>query len=161
MDERTFDKAFHKWLTIKPSKRKEWAEQRPIYFEVLGRESEAALINALADLMEQPSQNFFPSIAEIKGQLHANASRNTEQPTSKKSTDSEMIASRLLDHKLGMKLYNETGQATDAPRPPMVQPWIEELVNYVVENIDDHAQQGTLGLMVIRKEAGLPVGFGF
>lgn len=161
MDERTFDKTFHKWLTIKPNKRKEWGEQRPIYFEVLGKESEAALINALADLMEKPSQNFFPSIAEIKAQLYANASRNTEKPSSRESTDSEMVASRLLDHKLGKKHYDKTGEAKPSPRPPMVQPWIEDLVNFVIENIDNHAQQGTLGLMVVRKEAGLPVGFGF
>lgn len=161
MDERTFDRAFHDWLTIKPNKRKEWAEQRPIYYKIFGKESEAALINALCDLMEKPSQNFFPSPAEIKTQLYANASRNTEQPSSRQSTDSEMVASRLLDHKLGKKLYDETGEAKDSPRPPMVQPWIEDLVNFVIGNIDDHAQQGTLGLMVIRKEAGLPVGFGF
>mgnify|MGYP001165537434 CR=1 FL=1 len=161
MDERTFDKAFHDWLTMKPSKRKEWAEQRPIYYKIFGKESEAALINALADLMEKPSQNFFPSPPEIKTQLYANASRNTEQPSNRQSTDSEMVASRLLDHKLGKKLYDETGEAKDSPRPPMVQPWIEDLVNFVIENIDDRAQQGTLGLMVIRKEAGLPVGFGF
>ena len=161
MDERTFDKAFHKWLIIKPSKRKEWAEQRPIYFEVLGRESEAAMINALADLMEKPSQNFFPSIPEIKAQLHSNASRDTERPSAAKSYESEMIASRLLDHKLGRKHYDETGESKPSPRPPMVQPWIEDLVNFVIENIDEHAQQGTLGLMVVRKEAGLPVGFGF
>ncbi|MDB2599113.1 hypothetical protein N9Y08_07190, partial [Paracoccaceae bacterium] len=106
---------------------------------------------ALGQLTEEIDN--FPSPKQIRTKLNFLSHTKTEIGGKVRDTGKdEQIASRLLEHKLGIKYNGE-----DTPRPDGVQDWHEKIVDDVINSgLPDHHMAGAyseVGLRVIRKQA--------
>lgn len=151
MDKNEFTALYDQWFALHPFKKRDWSELGKVHYQAFGKESVALMTEALGQLTEE--LDHFPLPKDIRSKLNKLSSSKTEggQTKSNVTSESEQIATRLLEHRHGVH-YN--GKVVK--RPENVPAWIEQLVERVDNELGVQypltAKLGTLGFMVVQTE---------
>jgi len=150
MEKEEFTSLYAQWFALHPFKKRDWPELGRVHYDAFSREHAQTMREALGQLTEEIDN--FPSPKQIRTKLNALNNNKTEVGGKIRDTAiNEQIASRLLEHKLGIKYNGE-----DTPRPDGVQDWHEKIVDDVINSgLPDHHMAGAyseVGLRVIRKQ---------
>jgi hypothetical protein len=151
MDKNEFTALYDQWFALHPFKKRDWVELGKVHYQAFGKESVALMTEALGQLTEE--LDHFPLPKDIRSKLNKLSSSKTEggQTKSNVTSESEQIATRLLEHRHGVH-YN--GKVVK--RPENVPAWIEQLVERVDNELGVQypltAKLGTLGFMVVQTE---------
>ena len=145
-----FTALYKQWFALHPFKKRDWPELGKVHYQAFARESVSLMTEALGQLTEE--QSAFPSPADIRKKLNKLSSSKTEDVQGKTNvtSDSETIATRLLEHLAGVEYAGKP-----VPRPENVPNWIEQLVEKVRADLPHYplkAQLGSVGYAVAQTE---------
>ena len=151
MDKDEFTNLYASWFAMHPFKKRDWPELGKVHFEAFGRENQTMMREALGMLIEE--FDGWPSPKQIRTKLNFLSAKRTEDgPRIKDTAANEEIASRLLEHRLGVQYNGEK-----VKRPAGVQAWHEAIVNDVINSgLPDHHMAGAyseVGLRVVRNQS--------
>jgi len=151
MDKNEFTAMYEQWFALHPFKKRDWPELGKVHYQSFSRESPAAFQEALGMLTEEIDN--FPSPKQIRAKLNQLSNKKTEGGEGKTNTTSEneMLATRLLEHKMGVE-YN----GKQVKKPDGFPLWIDQLVDKTIAELGPKYPMktllGTLGYLVVQSE---------
>lgn len=151
MNKHDFTALYEQWFALHPFKKRDWVELGKVHYQAFSRESPALLQEALGMLTEEIDN--FPSPKQIRAKLNALSNTKTEGGEGKTNTTSEneMIATRLLEHKMGVEYNGE-----QVKKPDGFPLWIDQLVDKTITELGPKYPMktllGTLGYLVVQSE---------
>jgi hypothetical protein len=151
MDKHEFTALYGQWFALHPFKQRDWPELGKVHYQAFSRESVTMMTEALGQLTEE--QSTFPSPADIRKKLNKLSTSKTEGGEGKtnKTSMSEEIATRYLEHKHGVE-YN--GKPVKCPDPLPL--WIKQEVDRVDDMLGPQfpikSKLGNVGFAIVQKE---------